>query len=428
MRTGSNSTQAGGFDRALLYAILLAMTLLTVLAKFHGSDDEAPANSPVAEVTWSLLYAAVLVRLLAMREALVPLLAGTPALAGYVLLMFASFIWSVAPSISFVDSIELIGSTAIAYYVAARFSLEQFLRIAVAVLVIDAVLSLGLVFLAPGHGRMDYGFGAWIGAFPDKNSLGAAMSLAVLALIPLVAAARGWRLVPVLAAMGLCLTLLVGSNSATAFADCTVAAAVSVAALCWRSPRIGTFSAILTVLVVVFGGLAALVFGITFDSVTGLLGRSASLTGRTDFWPYLQQAIADRPLFGFGYNAFFQSFTGSQYLSTYVVEAGGWSPYHAHNSFLQACLDGGYVGAAFLIVSLLAGIWGSFVYLVRERSSVAIWPLSIFTYLIVGSFTETYLGRFNTLEWMVFVAALLYPLRRSPEPALFFPNKSRVIA
>ena len=29
--------------------------------------------------------------------------------------------------------------------------------------------------------------------------------------------------------------------------------------------------------------------------------------------------------------------------SEYVVQAGGWAPYHAHNSYLQTLLDAGYV-------------------------------------------------------------------------------------
>ena len=33
--------------------------------------------------------------------------------------------------------------------------------------------------------------------------------------------------------------------------------------------------------------------------------------------------------------------------------------------------------------------------------------------LTLGSYSETYLGNFNTIEWILFVAALLYPLKES---------------
>ena len=76
------------------------------------------------------------------------------------------------------------------------------------------------------------------------------------------------------------------------------------------------------------GPLACLTFGLTPQSLFDLLGRESNLTGRTDFWPYLQQAISERPILGYGYDAFFRSQEGLDTLSYYVVEAGGWSPYH----------------------------------------------------------------------------------------------------
>jgi hypothetical protein len=56
----------------------------------------------------------------------------------------------------------------------------------------------------------------------------------------------------------------------------------------------------------------------------------------------------------------------------------------------------------------------------RERDVVSLWPLLVTLFLVFGSYTETYVGNFNTLGTILFVTAFLYPIRANagqPEPA-----------
>jgi exopolysaccharide production protein ExoQ len=163
--------------------------------------------------------------------------------------------------------------------------------------------------------------------------------------------------------------------------------------------------------------VAYLIVGITPDTIIIWLGREPNLTGRTDFWPYLQQAIADRPILGYGYDGFFGSDVGNDYLSYLVVEMGGWSPYHAHNSFMQILLDGGLAGMGLFAFALLGAFRRAFTYAWNEANRAALWPVAILLYLFCGSFTETYFARFNTVEWVLCVAAMLYPLRAKSREA-----------
>jgi exopolysaccharide production protein ExoQ len=409
-RTFAALARPGFFENAVLYVAMLGTALLPALSKYQPAQ-EAPTNSPIAQVFWSILYVAATVRLMDLRHRARPLFAGSIVLCAFVLLMLLSFVWSVAPSTTLLNAIELIGTTVIAYYIVARFTLQEFLTVLSLSFGTIALLSFLLIVIAPGHSRMDWGTGAWSGIYQDKNNLGAAMSLAVLSLVlQLMQPKLKWRL-QVVALLAMCTALLIGSNSATAFGDCAGAGVVSLAVLACRSRRFGTIARIVTGIAVGGTLLAVFVFGFTPDMITNSLGRSATLTGRTDFWPYLQQAIADRPIFGYGYNAFFHSFVGSNYLSYYVVQAGGWTPYHAHNSFLQICLDAGFAGAALLVYLILLAFWRSLAFVARNASPLAAWPLAMTLYLVFGSFTETYLGNYNTFEWIFFVAALLYPLK-----------------
>ncbi|MBD5656328.1 MAG: O-antigen ligase family protein [Candidatus Eremiobacteraeota bacterium] len=412
-------------ERWLLFVALLATAIFPALSKYQPATD-ANVSSPVAQWVWSVLYLAAFVRLSRMWPELKPLLTRSLGLCVFVALMFLSMVWSTAPYVTMYNAIELIGTTVIAYYIVARFTLAEFLEILALAFGTIAILSLAFVFGAPGHGRMDWGTGAWSGIYQDKNNLGASMALGVISLVMLLVQAKQRARFLILGVLGVCVVLLFGSNSATAFADCLVACMAALAALACRSRRIGGVSRVVTGIAIVVVVIAVSIFGFSFDGIFEMLGRGTTLTGRTDFWPYLNQAIADRPLLGYGYNAFFRSFAGENYLSSYVVEAGGWSPYHAHNSFLQICLDAGYVGLALLLYALAVGFWRALVFLGRERGNVAAWPLAILLYLVLGSFTETYLGNYNTFEWIFFVAAILYPLKsRAPEAVRSFANRKR---
>ena len=260
---------------------------------------------------------------------------------------------------------------------------------------------------------MFYGSGPWDGIYQDKNSLGAAMATAIIVYLIYLFRPGVPRKPLVFVGLLFCGALLVGSNSITATLVCAGVIVAGVLAYSCVSPRYGILARALSIAVAAFGFIVFALFGFDVGKVYALVGRSSTLTGRADFWPYLLEAIAARPILGYGYGAFFRSSASDDYLSYYVVEAGGWKPYHAHNSFLQTLLDTGYAGLALLVWLLIAGMIRAFRFLLRERSVLSLWPLLMILTLTLGSYSETYLGNFNTIEWILFVAALLYPLKES---------------
>jgi exopolysaccharide production protein ExoQ len=408
------ATRGKSRDFWLMSLFLLATVIIPTIIRFKSSD--APENSPILQIVWSVSYVAATFGVFSLRSVALPLVAKSISLWSFVSLMLLSIIWSVEPSVTLLNSIELLGTTIVALYIVVRFSLREMLELVGITLSVTAVLSLGLIFGAPGHGKMDYGSGAWAGLYQDKNNLGAAMSLGAISLTALAADARGRTRWLAIAATLLALVLLVGSNSITALTNCVAGVAVLFVSLSCRSARFGRTAQIVTAIAVVAVFVAVSVFGLSEASIISALGRDANLTGRTDFWPYIQQAIGDRPILGFGYNAFFRSAVGADYLSTYIVEAGGWTPYHSHNSYLQILIDAGIVGFFILIVMIATIAIRGIRYIMSNPQRCAPWPLAIMTFLLIGSSTETYLGNYNTFEWIFFVAALLYPLREITLP------------
>ena len=406
-----------GIEWWLAYAALLAVVILPALAKV---DPENPsASSPLTEGVWIVFYILAAMRLFAERHRTADLIRRTAVLWPLLLIMLLSTLWSVNPYITFKNSIELLGTSLIAYYFVLRYPLARLLNLFSFAFGSIAIMSLALVFLSPGRGRMDWGGGAWSGVFQDKNNLGTAMVLAIITLSVTLFSGSKRRIVARMFTLAVCLVLLAGAHSATATAAGIMALLVGLGSWVWRSPRFGPSGRFIMAVGGTFLVLGLFLFGFQQDALLSVLGRSDTLTGRTDFWPYLQQAIHDRPILGYGYNAFFQSASGDDYLSYYVVQAGGWTPYHAHDSFLQVGLDAGYAGLACLAALLLAALSGGLRYLRSERGVIAAWPLMIVLFTIFGSYTETYIGNYNTLEWIFFVAAVLYPRRlteTTPEP------------
>jgi exopolysaccharide production protein ExoQ len=397
----------GRVDKLFVFG-MLCLTLLNAIQGKNGLDE---SSSFLNEVLWTLAYVVAGVRLLTLNRELRALLSRSAPLLVFLALSLASTLWSVDSFVTLKNSIELIGTATVAFYVVASLRLVEFLNVLAVFFGASGLASLALIFVSPGRARMFWGSGAWEGIYEEKNALGAAMALAIIVFLTLILR-RGTKY-KLLAAAGLVLslTLLLGSNSATALLDCIVVVAIGLVALACVSPSFGGVSRIAAFLGAALGVAGAVVVGFDRDAVYEALGRTQGLSGRVDFWPYLNDAVNARPILGYGYGAFFRSPVSKDYLSYYVVEAGGWTPYHAHDSFLQTCLDTGYAGLAALVVAILVSLFRAVTFFLRERDVVSLWPLLVTLFLVFGSYTETYLGNFNTLGTILFVTAFLYPVR-----------------
>ncbi|HTV73146.1 MAG TPA: O-antigen ligase family protein [Candidatus Acidoferrales bacterium] len=389
--------------------------LLTALIPALAKPEDPDAGSPLGQIVWSIAYLLAAYFLFKGGERAKTLLRQSPVIWAFVFLMLLSTAWSVEPDVTFKNAIELAGTTVVSMYFVLRYPLQRLLECAGLAFGTIAILSLVVVVFFPQHGRTLWGAGPWQGIYPEKNNLGKAMAFGVISMtIALFYGSRRRRFFA-FGTLVLCLLMLLGSQSATALVASVAATALGLFFLLSKSPKFAMLAWGIAGALVISAVIAFLVVG--FQPDASLLGRSSSLTGRTDFWPYLQQAISDRPILGYGYNAFFRSSVGTDYLSYYVVEAGGWSPYHAHDSVLQIGLDAGFVGIAMMIVLLVVALVRAVRYVSPARGVVSAWPLIIVLYIIFGSYTETYVGDYNSFEWIFLVAAMLYPARSKASAA-----------
>jgi exopolysaccharide production protein ExoQ len=264
------------------------------------------------------------------------------------LVAMASAIWSIDPELSFRRGVALLATTMLGVYLAARFDWLSALRLLGAVwfLLMAASLIAGLV--APGFARMsEVHVGAWMGGWSEKNALGGHAARASFLLVFLAwrdPVYRRWWIGGVL----LALALVIFSRSATALLGAGLGLGILFAA--WWMLKGKRWSLVLVWSGVTLLGLVALAYITMPEVVLGLLGKDETLTGRTDIWASLGEAIDKRPVLGYGYMAFWGLDSEPRY---WLGRAVDWNAPSGHNGWLDLAISLGVVGVAIYTIDLV---------------------------------------------------------------------------
>jgi len=152
------------------------------------------------------------------------------------------------------------------------------------------------------------------------------------------------------------------------------------------------------------------------ENVLEMLGRDATLTGRTDVWAAVLEQDTD-PIFGVGFCSFWSD-------ERYRSSIPDWLMFSSHNGYLEMYLDGGLVGDAILIFMLLV-IYRKITKEMSDGEDFAIVKFAFLLITIVYNFSEAIYGRLSP-GWFIFLLiAVDYPrpkpvtpVVRDPEPEL----------
>ena len=91
------------------------------------------------------------------------------------------------------------------------------------------------------------------------------------------------------------------------------------------------------------------------DAFLEIIGKDVTLTGRTELWDLVQAEIAERPIAGWGYFAFWGANPAADAISAQL----GWGVPHAHNGLLEMLLEVGVIGTMLILVIFLRNVWFS---------------------------------------------------------------------
>jgi O-antigen ligase len=225
--------------------------------------------------------------------------------------------------------------------------------IAAVVLIVLAACYLGVLFVPEVaiHQAIDYIepelAGDWRGVFSHKNEASAAMVLFIFIGL-FVARVRSVGLGGLIVALALVFLLFTKSKTSIAMLPMTLIVSVLLTRI--RTPAVGI--AVAFSVVVVFNVLS--IGSIYFEPVRDLLDMvltDTSFTGRTDIWQFALDRVAERPITGYGFSAFFgtkQVVYGMSGTSIWANTAA-----HAHNAYLNLALTVGIPGAVLVTVWLV---------------------------------------------------------------------------
>jgi O-antigen ligase len=98
--------------------------------------------------------------------------------------------------------------------------------------------------------------------------------------------------------------------------------------------------------------LAAVLAWLLAPWLLSLLGKDATLTGRTSLWSLMLQLAAERPLFGYGYSTGFRDVVAERLAAQSLF---GYVP-NAQNGYLDVVLNLGLVGLALALATMVIAL------------------------------------------------------------------------
>jgi len=379
---------------------------------FFALASEGPdqgRQTPVL-LLWMLAYAmafAVLVDGVIRQRLRVPM----PVLVlAIVALTAISIMWSEAPALTFRRSVGLAGTVTVGLLLAQRLKPLDVLAAVRRAMLVIALASL-LLFVLGDPRVIDPIHGTLRGVVGTKNTLGSFMALGILAALTTALLDRAYALRHVLAAAVMAAALaFTDSTAATATALLVVLGAMGAAV---RSRPVARM--VVGALIALMLAAAAILLPLSNpDTLAGAIGEDTTLTGRDAVWGESLRAVAERPVLGYGYGAFWEGTGAAEDIRARLQ----WPVPNAHNGLLDVTLDLGLVGAVLtvlLLFSLLArGVYDA----IHGAQDAAVLRLSVGALLVLRNTVESGLLQQNTLLTVLLVVALAIPGKLAPEAAV----------
>jgi exopolysaccharide production protein ExoQ len=262
-----------------------------------------------------------------------------PLLAASFLLV--SVLWSVDPKLTFTQGTAYFFVVVGAIGTVQALDQDDLIDLLCWSCAFSAVASLlwqFVLFPGPAFGGMEAEFA---GIFPQKNVLGQVMAGGVLGALHCARVRQGrFKYICI---MALCTTVAFLSASSTAM--------VAIAALlCFDSlGRLyfkGGASRAISICLFIGCFLALFFLSANEDLIWEFLGKDATLTGRTELWSLVIDNISEKPLFGWGFSAFW---VPGNPVAMQIGQALNLTVANAHNGLLGFLLDVGVVGTSLFV-------------------------------------------------------------------------------
>lgn len=276
-----------------------------------------------------------------------------------------------------------------------------------AALLLLVVCYLG-VFLAPQysiHSALDITepqlAGDWRGSFGHKNVASPVMTILVYVGIYL-SAVGSFVMGPAVALLAGIFLIFTGgkTSSVLCLAIYTLASLVYVTRRLWLK-RMICLAPLIVMNLLTVGSVMSPALG----SITRALPVDPTFTGRSDIWEFALAAVAEKPIIGHGYAAFWDDVTERQTAkgSEWAVTAA-----HSHNSYLDLAITIGLPGLLLVVLIFVLAPLRNFQATQAHNRSNALGKLFLTIWLFGLYFgtTETFLLERQNPVWFMFALAV----------------------
>ncbi len=336
---------------------------------------------------------------------IVKVLLKDPFLCIMLVMTVLSAFWSETPVITLKYSFILLAISVVAASIGLRYSIQEIVGILRLTGTTIAGLGTFVSLFVPSIGRLEEG---WNGILSHKNGFSCWLAFtACLWFIQAIADRQKRWLSLTLSFLCFVATLAAGSGAARVVFAVTIGILVfskSVERLDFRK----TFTASLLSITILIPSLLGI--WINKQYIFDALGKDATLTGRTDFWPQVIEAIWKRPAFGYGYQGFWQDWRGAANPAAHIINPNGFVPPHSHNGYLEIALALGLIGIILFTFSLLVNITRLCALIPYSHHYESDMILTILIFVLISNFSESGLWGISQHTFLYIMLVVRLPL------------------
>jgi exopolysaccharide production protein ExoQ len=260
------------------------------------------------------------------------------------LLALVSVMWSDYPAATLKLSLEYLVTTMIGIWAACCIKPRISISALMAALSIGVILS---VLIAPNNN---------VGIFGSKNYFALSISLLMLTAITVALdklQPRIFRLMGLFAFVSSPVELVFAQSLGALVDTCaTLAMFFGLRAACRLHPGARSLAFIILFLLATVVVLLGTLY-VNSSDVLDLVGKDATLTGRTLIWQHALDSISEHPFAGLGYAAFWQVGSWSAEQVWHFMRIPDKMGFHFHDTYLQIAVDLGVIGLSVFIATLM---------------------------------------------------------------------------
>src|SRR5687768_1328388 len=317
-----------------------------------------------------------------------------------------SLLWTIYLPATLYKLFWLFFSTTAGSYIAIRYKLRGTIDVLTWAGSIFAILSLLIILYLPFVGVMqsELFIGSWNGLFWHRNHTGNIFAFfSMILLLRFLADESSTRNQKIVFALFYVLSaaLVFGSRSATGVIVFLFLQFVVALVMIWLKfhGRIKPWQYYSATALLLAGFL---VFVTNTEFFFGLLGRSASMTGRVPLWQDLFSTFyLQKPILGYGYGALWMQ--KSFRILMQIRHGWNFQVFFGDNGFFDLLLNMGLVGILlFMAIFIPLGV-RSLKQAISLKSWIYFFPFLTFLYIFIGNLTYSFLLEVDQFVWMLLV-------------------------